>query len=31
MNNVRNSDGNCDFEKINSNEGTFIANIYDKD
>ena len=29
MNNVRNEEGNCDFEKILSNEGTYIANVYD--
>ena len=31
MQNVRNQEGNCDFETISSNEGTFIANIYDAD
>ena len=29
MHNVRNIEGNCDFETIHSSEGTFIANIYD--
>lgn len=29
--NVRNSNGECDFEKISSNEGVFIANTYDSD
>ncbi len=31
MHNVRNVEGNCDFETIYSNEGSYIANIYDLD
>ncbi|EGR30373.1 hypothetical protein IMG5_133680, partial [Ichthyophthirius multifiliis] len=27
--NVRNEEGDCDFEKINSNQGVYIANVYD--
>ena len=29
MNNVRDMEGNCDFEKVLGNEGVYIANIYD--
>jgi len=29
MYNVRSVEGNCDFETIHSNQGAFIANIYD--
>lgn len=29
--NVRNSNGDCDFEKIESNEGVYIANAYDSE
>jgi hypothetical protein len=29
--NVRNYDGQCDFEKVQGVEGVYLANIYDKD
>ena len=30
ISNVRDMQGSCDFKRIESNEGTFIANIYDE-
>ena len=29
MYNVRDIEGNCDFERVYGNEGVYIANIYD--
>jgi len=29
--NVRSAEGDCDFEKIESNEGVYIANVYDSE
>ena len=31
LNNVRSADGDCDFEKVESNEGVYIANVYDSE
>ena len=30
LNNVRNEEGLCDFERVQSLEGIYLANIYDE-